>query len=566
MTEPTDTSIEPPDQPRADQRVDLRDVLLDLGVSPAEIDRAVADGTLELLALQTIVSLEEPRYDLEEVAALSGVDPEQIASYWRALGFPDPRPGEKLFTDTDIEMLSAVVSFIAEGTLEPDLALQMARVIGAALDKVATAQVDAMQLRKDAAEDGETPAFPIAPQSSAELLSLMPKVIEFVWRRQLAAAARRRMMRAAASEDGTESVVVGFADLVGFTAKTQQLDEAELAEVVGRFEEAAYDVVNAHGGRVVKMIGDEVMFLHDDPCEAAKLALELAEHFRDDPNLSDLRVGMARGPVLERDGDVYGHVVNLANRIVSIAYPATVVVSEEVADALRDDDSFVLRSIRSHYLRDIGRVPLWTLRRAADQSERPYSRARRRRARREFLRERWIDLQQEAQRRTADLPEPIPADLLAPELAHDPTTDQFEALSEAVLEADLDEEAQVALLSDLEAARRLRHLEHEAETKAAEADTEAERQLEEIEIEAREKIEEVEREARRRIDQLLLEAEEKSRKVNEQASRKVQRVAEDVERKAERATKDAAKEAKARAERRAKRRNEAGAKKQRKKD
>ena len=47
----------------------------------------------------------------------------------------------------------------------------------------------------------------------------MPKVIEFVWRRQLAAAARRRIMRASASEGGTEAVLVGFADLVGFTAR-----------------------------------------------------------------------------------------------------------------------------------------------------------------------------------------------------------------------------------------------------------------------------------------------------------------------------------------------------------
>ena len=68
----------------------------------------------------------------------------------------------------------------------------------------------------------------------------------------------------ASSEGGTETVLVGFADLVGFTAKTQQLEEAELAEVVGRFETVAYDVVAEHGGRVVKMIGDEVMFLHDE--------------------------------------------------------------------------------------------------------------------------------------------------------------------------------------------------------------------------------------------------------------------------------------------------------------
>jgi adenylate cyclase len=551
MTEPDDAS--PASNPPADPaEVDLRDVLVDLGVDRDEVERAGADGTLELLALEKIVSLDEPHYDLVEVAELSGVDPEQISAYWRALGFPNPRPGEKLFTDTDVEMLSAVVSYIAEGTLEPDLALQMARVIGSALDKVTTAQVDSLQVRRDADGAGQSSSFPVSPRSSAELLSLMPKVIEFVWRRQLAGAARRRIMRAATSEGGAETVLIGFADLVGFTAKTQQLQEAELAEVVGRFETIAYDVVADHGGRVVKMIGDEVMFLHDDPREGAALGLDLAERFRDDPNLSDVRVGLACGAVLERDGDVYGNVVNLANRIVSVAYPATVVVSEELADALREDEEFVLRPLRSHYLRDIGRVQLFTLRRATDRRNTPYSRARRRRARREFLRERWIGLEEEAQKRSVELPDPLAEELLAPAAPTDPSTGQFEALTEAVLEADIDQEIQVAKLSDLEAARRLREIESEAEEKADQADTEAERRLEEIERQARERIEDAEREARRKIEQALQEAEEQSRKANEEASRKVKKVAEEVERKADKATRDAAKEAKARAERRAK--------------
>ena len=57
-------------------------------------------------------------------------------------------------------MFSAAVSFIAEGTLEPDLALQMARVIGSSLDRVATAQVDAMQIRRETVEPGESARVP----------------------------------------------------------------------------------------------------------------------------------------------------------------------------------------------------------------------------------------------------------------------------------------------------------------------------------------------------------------------------------------------------------------------
>jgi adenylate cyclase len=543
------------------EAVDLREILIELGVEPEAIERATGDGTLELLALERVVSLEEIRYDIDEVAHLSGVDADSIRSYWRALGFPEPLSGQAIFNDSDVEMLSAVVSFIAEGTLDPDLAVQMARVIGSAMDKVATAQVDALETRREERQAGETPPLLGAARSTAELLSLMPKVMEFVWRRQLAAAARRRMMRAAASEEGT-GVIVGFADLVGFTAKTQQLTEQELAEVVRRFETVAYDVVSAHEGRVVKMIGDEVMFLHHDIGEGAGLALDLAERFRDDPILSDVRVGLACGPVLERDGDVYGNVVNLANRIVSVAYPGSVVVSEQVHRSLTGDTDLVLRSLRSHYLRDIGRVPLWTLRRSEDRSEKPYERARRRIARREFLRERWADVAEKANRVSGTLPGSLDG-LVDGDGSDDgsgdgPTTGQIEALTEAVLDADIDTEMQVTLISDLEIARRLHHLEREAQEKANEADLEAERRMEEIEREVRSRVEDAEREARHRIEEALQDAEEKSRRINEEATRKVQRVAEEAERRAEKA----AKEVKADAERKARRRSRKRSRKQ----
>jgi hypothetical protein len=88
--------------PGAEEPIDLRGFLLEAGVSPAEIEQAGTAGTLELLALEKIVAVDEPRYELDEVAALSGVAADRIRAYWRALGFPDPRSGEKLFSDSDL--------------------------------------------------------------------------------------------------------------------------------------------------------------------------------------------------------------------------------------------------------------------------------------------------------------------------------------------------------------------------------------------------------------------------------------------------------------------------------
>ena len=115
---------------------------------------------------------------------------------------------------------------------------------------------------------------------------------------------------------------------------SQHLGEDELAAVVSRFEELAHDTVVALGGRVVKMIGDEAMFVVPTATGAAEIGLSLAEAYADDELLSDVRVALAIGPVLVQDGDFYGPVVNLASRLVGVANPGTVLISDEFRAAL----------------------------------------------------------------------------------------------------------------------------------------------------------------------------------------------------------------------------------------
>lgn len=352
----------------SDTNEQLRQAALALGLPLEQVERAEADGTLELLALEHLVADEQPRFDLAEVAAKAELSADRILPFWRALGFPDPRPNERIFTASDTDMLATIVHMIDAGALDQSLALQMARVVGSSLNRIAAAQVDAVENRTgtdpeaggDAAGSSRRHAGAATALRSAHVVPLMPRILEMVWRRHLATATRRRIVRASAEEG--DNVCVGFADLVGFTAQTRQLPDHQLAEVVRRFETIAYDVVTAHGGRVVKMIGDEVLFLGDSVRGGAELALALADAYRRDEQFSDVRVALASGRVLQRDGDVFGPVVNLASRIVHVAFPGSVVVSQDVRDALEGDERFVLRAMRQHYLKDIGRVPLWSLR------------------------------------------------------------------------------------------------------------------------------------------------------------------------------------------------------------
>jgi adenylate cyclase len=338
-------------------------VLEALGVTDEELDEADRAGTIGLLGLERMVLPGPPRYEAAEVAAAAGLPEATARLFWRALGFPDARPGERAYTDADLEMLRLVADLLAMGVVEPDLALQMTRVLGSSLARVAEAQIGAVEgrlPRHRADLAGEEAAL-----QAGALLPAMPKILDYVWRRHLQAAARRHLLRHGGGADHEAPVAVGFADLVGFTALAQELSDHELAGMVDRFEAAAYDTVVASGGRVVKMIGDEAMFVVDDVGAAAETALALAETYHEDDSLPEVRVGLAAGPALERDGDVYGPVVNLASRIVAIAYPGSVVVSESVHEALAGDQRFAVRSLRPRTLKDLGRVPLWRLRWAA---------------------------------------------------------------------------------------------------------------------------------------------------------------------------------------------------------
>ena len=127
---------------------------------------------------------------------------------------------------------------------------------------------------------------------------------------------------------------MGFADLVSFTRVSRELDERGLAELVEGFEARASDVVAEHGGRLVKTLGDEVLFTAPGP--AGGRHDRAGPRRREREEGPDVRIGLAYGPVLPVMGDVFGTTVNLAARLTAIARPGTIIVDSELADGLVD--------------------------------------------------------------------------------------------------------------------------------------------------------------------------------------------------------------------------------------
>ena len=352
---------DPHDERGEDGYDDYAEALAALGVPPEHIEDARSREELGLLAVEQLMAPGVARYTEADVAERSGVPVEIARRLWRALGFPDPPPDEPVFSDADVEMLRPVASMLESGDIDPEVALQMTRVIGSSMTRIAEAYISAIVARLR--EGGDL----VQPEGGG--LLTVHELINYVFQRQMQAAARRRLGMLRSDEGGRPMLAVGFADLVGFTALAQQVSDRELAEVVDRFESVAFATVAAHGGRVVKMIGDEVMFATASPSTAAEIALTLSELYQNDEDLSEVRVGLACGPVLEREGDLYGPVVNLASRVVNLAYPGSVVVSDDLHSALEGDGRFAWRSMRRRYLKDIGRVPLWVLRWVDDEDD-----------------------------------------------------------------------------------------------------------------------------------------------------------------------------------------------------
>ncbi len=361
----------PPGRDRSEALAHVRRLLLAAGATAEEIDQAVEDDVLDLLTVDRLVLPGPRRYDQQEVADTTGLPVELIRRFWRALGFLDVSPPERVFTDLDVEAVRLLLRLVEMGAAEVETALQLARVIGSSMARIADAEIapDARMIGEEE-EDSVRSAEAFADVADTTLPAVA-WLLEFVWRRHMQAATRRTMLARARARSGRSTdLVVGFADMVGFTLLSQHLAEAELAAVVRRFEDISHDIVTGLGGRVVKMIGDEVMFVVDEVAAAAGIGLSLAEAYADDDLLSDVRVGMAVGPVLTREGDYYGSAVNLAHRIVNIANPGTVLVSDEVHRRLQSDrggDAFAGHPLRPRQLKDLGRVQLWWLGRAGQE-------------------------------------------------------------------------------------------------------------------------------------------------------------------------------------------------------
>jgi adenylate cyclase len=298
-----------------------------------------------------------PVLTARDLAARLGFSVDEVLRLRGVMGFPVAGPDDPVFIEADLQVYEAL-AFGAE-VVGAEGTEQFARVLSSALLRVADA---AMALARNnltgplRAEGAAPEELLDAGRRASAALAGVPDILGTVFRHHALAAQKRSFLGReglpAASYDRA-LLLVGFTDVVGSTVLHEATDPGVLARAVADFEAAAVDALVAEGGRVIKHIGDEAMYLTPDAAGGCRAALALTEMVGSNPVLTQARTALSFGEVIPQDGDVYGTVVNIAARATTIAQPGQVLVTAAVQEACTPDDGLVFRPGGSHQLRGV---------------------------------------------------------------------------------------------------------------------------------------------------------------------------------------------------------------------
>ncbi|MGI9646656.1 MAG: adenylate/guanylate cyclase domain-containing protein [Ilumatobacteraceae bacterium] len=317
--------------------LEMLDWLADRDFSLDEMVEALEAGALGALAADRAL-VPTPMLPRAEAIEVSGLAPEHFDEISTAFGYvpltvsPSADVG---YTRGDAEAFASLDRLAS--LFNHDESLSLIRVFGAAVTRMADAAVSMFLSEVESQhieQDGTDLELALKGLAGVEALDGTMAGLEPVMRRHVMQAIERSRR---ATIDWEERIVyrysIGFVDLVGFTSLSGEMDGRELATFLRDFEARAFEVVTQAGARVVKLIGDEVMFAATDPADACRAARGLMEAFvtTDDEVLP--RGGLAFGEVLVRGGDYYGSIVNLASRLVDEAVPQEVLVTGDFVDA-----------------------------------------------------------------------------------------------------------------------------------------------------------------------------------------------------------------------------------------
>jgi adenylate cyclase len=324
--------------PAREARLALLGRLYDEGVTLDELRLAVADERLALLPVDRVLG-GEPRYSADEIAADAGIEPALLVDALAAFGLAPVDPGERRLGEADLAAARRMRAALDAG-LPPERIVDVNRVVGRAMAQVAAAIRLLVGEAFMSAGNTEDVAAERLETAARALLPVLGPTLEHAFSLHLRELLRGDAIDAAVLRSGALAgdgpVSVAFADLVGFTWLGGQIPPDELGEVARRLE-ALTQAARRPNVRLVKTLGDAVMLVSPDATALVATLLELvaaAGAAADEDGFPRVRAGIATGAARERDGDIYGHAVNVASRLTALARPGSVLTDAATHDAV----------------------------------------------------------------------------------------------------------------------------------------------------------------------------------------------------------------------------------------
>lgn len=282
---------------------------------------------------------DEPLLTSSELAERAGVGEADARRFWRALGLPDAGDTAR-FSAADVAALSTLREAMDRSGLDLDTGIRLTRAVGQNVARMSDWQVAAIASQVEAVEPEGASAEELAARTTVVadgVSAALEQVLVHAWKQHLASAVSR-LDGAGGVPEEVQSVTVGFADLVAFSALSNELDSARLGELVEIFESRCADVVAAHDGRMIKTLGDSVLFVADRAERAMDIACGIVDVIGADRRLPDISIGLASGRVITKLGDVFGPPVNLAARLTALARRNRILVDPATVERLPAED------------------------------------------------------------------------------------------------------------------------------------------------------------------------------------------------------------------------------------
>jgi adenylate cyclase len=346
-----------------EERAELVEWLLSEGFTVEHIRNTFAPM---LMPAGRIVGDDGVYASARQICDETGIDLELLQSMQQALGLPRAEdPSAPVLLRADLETAARAKVFLDLGFTREQV-IAVTRVLGQGL--AATAEVMRQVVLESVIQPGAT-ELEIAKAYGAMVREVSPwlgplvtEVLQLQLRQSLETEAVNFAERAAGSLPGARDVAVAFADLVGFTRLGEAVPPEELESLANRLTNLAREVA-APPVRLVKTIGDAVMLVSTDGVALLCAMLQLLQAAEKEPDMPQLRIGMANGLAVRRAGDWFGSPVNGASRVTGVARPGAVLVAESLRDAIGSIDEVTWSFAGARHLKGVrGEVKLFRAR------------------------------------------------------------------------------------------------------------------------------------------------------------------------------------------------------------